>query len=562
MNKLEFFSRFKIVYNDEAYYYFKDVYEVLKKIFHIDSMILFDMDHSKCLSYGIKKDDFEIEQWMEKYINTYVSSKEIFYSLNCSKDKECKELNQRLDADTSIFIPLKAILKIEPGIGNRKIFTEVHDLININFNSKNAISEEKIVLMGLLLNQYLIRFQAIKELKSYVNISSAIYEETPFGLMVVDEKLLANVNSSGRKLLDMPAKSSMVCSRMGLCFYCNKKDCEHRNEYLIDIKKYLSKKQLKIMQGALKKAFKNFESQVVQFWYNKKYIRFNIVPFVLMEESLQKFYDDKKRKSLISALISFQNISDTLEKEKLKRDLDIAKRIQMKLLPKRHYPIENIDIKAAYLAAREVGGDYYDLLKFKNKNKLGVIIGDISGKGLPSALIVSELKGFLNSTFSKNENLMDIVLSINNYLRTTKERSLFVTAIIGILDIKKKKFKWIRCGHNEPIYYNSSMDEVKYVKSRGIGLNLSGGNDFKKSLEIRTIDFDKGDLFFMYTDGVVERMNESNEEYGEKRLLNNIYKSKKRNSTQIVKNSLKNLQKFAKETPRDDDMTLLSIKIN
>ena len=325
MERLDLFSRFKIVFNDEAYSFFNDVYGVLKQLYSIDSMILFDMDHNKCLSYGTKKDDFEIEPWMEKYVEKFVHKDDIYFSMDCENDPEFEEINKRLDAKTSLFIPLKAILETEPNMGDKKVFNKVEDLININFKEKNAINEMHIIQLGLLVNQYLIRYQTIKELKSIVNVNTAIYEETPYGLMVMDENFVANVNLSGRKILDISKKTSMICSRMGLCYYCSKKSCKHRNKHLVNIKNYFSKKQIKEMKNKMKAAFDSFEPQNLQLWFNDKFLRFTIVPFVLEEESLKKFYEDKDRKSVISAIISFQDITDTVEKQKLKRDLEIAR---------------------------------------------------------------------------------------------------------------------------------------------------------------------------------------------------------------------------------------------
>jgi hypothetical protein len=561
MKRLDLFSRFKIVFNDEAYLFFKDVYEVLKQLYSIDSMILFDMDHNKCLSYGTDKKGFEIENWMEKYVDEFVEKDDIYYSNDCKNDEKFRELYKRFNASTSIFIPLKAILETEPNMGEKRVFNKVEDLININFKEKNAISEIHILQLGLLLNQYLIRYQTIKELKSFVNVNTAIYEETPYGLMVMDENFIANVNMSGREILNISKKTSMVCSRMGLCYYCSKNSCEYREKHLINIKEYFNDEQIEMMDNKMEAAFQTFEPQHLQLWFDNKFLRFTIVPFVLEEESLKKFYEDKDRKSVISAIISFQDITDTVEKQKLKRDLEIARKIQMNLLPKRELSINNYDIKAAYVPAQEVGGDYYDIIKLEDKNKLGIVIGDVSGKGIASALFVGELKGVINSSFSFFDNIRDIVLYINKYLRESKQKDFFVTSIIGTIDFDTNEFSWIRCGHNEPLYYNSKKKRSKYLKNPGIGLNLSNQNLFEKSIVLKKEKLSRGDVLLLYTDGIIERMDHNKEVYGMERLQKVFDNNVKGKSSDIVKATINDLEKFVEHSERTDDMTLLSIKL-
>lgn len=561
MKRLDFFSRFKVVFNNEAYLFFKDVFEVLKQLYSIDSMILFDMDHEKCLSYGTGKKDFEIEKWMKKYVEKFVNKDDIYYSSNCKNDKKFHEIYKKLGVSTSIFIPLKAILESEPNMGEKRVFNKVEDLICINFKEKDAISEIHIIQLGLLLNQYLIRYQTIKELKSFVNVNTAIYEETPYGLMVMDENFVANVNMSGRKILNITNKSSMICSRMGLCYYCSKKSCEYRGKHLINIKKYFNEKQIDKMKQMMEAAFKNFEPQTLQLWFNDKLLRFTIVPFVLEEESLKKFYEDKDRKSVISAIISFQDITDTIEKQKLKRDMEIARKIQMNLLPKRELSINNYDIKAAYVPAHEVGGDYYDIIKLEDKNKLGIVIGDVSGKGIASALFVGELKGVINSSFSFFDNILDIVFYINKYLRESKQKDFFVTSIIGTIDFNTNEFSWIRCGHNEPLYFNSKKNKSSYLKNPGIGLNLSNQKLFEKTIEVKKEKLNKGDILLLYTDGIIERMNYKKEIYGMDRLKQIFDKNVHKSSSEIVKQTINDLKEFVDKEERADDMTILSIKL-
>lgn len=560
MDKIKLFSKFKIVFNDEAYTFFEDVYNVLKKVYDIDSMILLDMDHEKCLSYGINKNNFEIEPWMKRYVDKFVKKDDVFYSFDCKNDKEFEEVYDKLNSRTSLFIPLKAIVKMEPNFASKKVFIDIEDLISINFKEKNAITEKQILQLSLLVNQYLIRYQVFKELKSFVNVNSAIYEETPFGLMVVDRNFIANINTSGRDILELEKKGAMICAHMGLCYYCNKKRCKYRDKHLIQMKNIFSQVQINKLQKGLDDAFEKFNTQTVRFWYKKKYLRFNIVPFVLENESLKRFYEDKNRKSLISAIVSFQDITDTIEKQKLKRDFEIARKIQMDLLPRRELSLGDFQIKAAYIPAQEVGGDYYDIINMKEDGKMGFVLGDISGKGLPSALFVSELKGVIHSAFSFCNKIEDIVYFINNYLRESKKRNFFVTMFIGIIDIDEKKLRWVLAGHNQPLFYEHNKDEVAFMQNTGIGFNLVDSDTFMNNIKVNEIFLKKGDTLLLYTDGVVERMNERDEIYGEERLKENFIKNAHRSSPKIVKNLLKDLKKFVENTPRNDDITILSIK--
>ncbi|HPQ89661.1 MAG TPA: hypothetical protein PLW26_06105, partial [Candidatus Mcinerneyibacteriales bacterium] len=160
MKTINFFSRFKIYFNDDAYNFFKDVFGVLTHTYGIDSLFLLDMDHEKCLHYGLDKKGYEIEKWMEPYVKEFAGQVDVHYSLDASSDPFFKDVFEKTGSRTSIFIPLRMEFRSKPAFQNREFYFDLKDIMHIGFKRANAITETEIVQLSLLVSQYAIRYSA------------------------------------------------------------------------------------------------------------------------------------------------------------------------------------------------------------------------------------------------------------------------------------------------------------------------------------------------------------------------------------------------------------------
>ncbi len=559
MNKISLFTRFKIYFNEDAHSFFKDVFAVVKQIFGVDSMFLLDMDHDKCLHYGIEKEGYEIDDWMKQYVDKFSDTGDIHYSLDCRNDNEFKTIYDKIGVRTSIFIPIRMEFRTKPVFQSREFFFDLKDMIHIGFKRANAMTESEMVQLALLINQYTIRHSSFRELSSFVNLNSAMYEGIPFGLMTMDRQLAANINSAGRQMLGLESRTGIVCSGMGMCYSCNRKRCVYRGRDLTDLRSVFPPENLKLLSEAIEKSIGTLEESSLKFWHNGRFLQFKIVPFVSRQEDLRMFYQGKKNASLVSIIIAFEDLTETVENQKLKNELEIARQIQMELLPKRNLSIRNLDIKAAYVPSMVVGGDYYDILDLEN-GKYAVVIGDVSGKGVSAAFFMAEIKGAINSAFKSKNEIEEVGAFINSYLRETKKRGFFITMIIGVVDTAEGYFDWIRYGHEEPVLYQAASGKADFLRSRGMGFNLVDGEQFSDALEKRRVMLDPGDVILFYTDGVPDRMNPEGELYGNERILLNTQGSGGAGAPKIVKNLLEDVALFGRGNERYDDITILALK--
>ena len=246
----------------------------------------------------------------------------------------------------------------------------------------------------------------------------------------------------------------------------------------------------------------------------------------------------------------------TAEKERLGAELNVATQIQADMLPRVFPPFENhdeIELFATMNPAKEVGGDFYDFYMIDDSH-FAVVVGDVSGKGVPAALFMVITKTLLKDTALHSLSPAKIFTDVNNILCEGNETGLFVTCWLGIVDVKTGEMTFANAGHTAPIIF--SDDKVEYLSSKP-NLMLAGLENTK--YENHTVSLKKGDRLFLYTDGVTEATNFSNELYGEKRLLDFMKTLGGCNSEQIVKRVYNDIESFVEDAPQFDDITMLEM---
>jgi phosphoserine phosphatase RsbU/P len=256
-------------------------------------------------------------------------------------------------------------------------------------------------------------------------------------------------------------------------------------------------------------------------------------------------------KSVLSArdkLIAFQ------------QELDIATAIQMSILPKIYPPFPDrneIDIFARMIPAREVGGDLYDFF-FIDKNRLAVIIADVSGKGIASALLMAVTKTLLKATAFKGIPSDNILFEVNNILADETPPNMFVTVFLGIFDTRNGSFEYSNGGHNLPLLISPGSSISQLENCGGIVLGVVKDCEYEST----RISLKPGDSLFFYTDGITEAMDMANEEFGVERLEKILKSRQDLSAVELVEGVITDLKCFTGEALQSDDITSLCLKFN
>ncbi len=250
-------------------------------------------------------------------------------------------------------------------------------------------------------------------------------------------------------------------------------------------------------------------------------------------------------------------VEESIEKERLEKELDVAREVQRKILPSKHPQYANLEISSVFIPAFEVGGDYYDFFEI-DENKLGFVIADVSGKGISAAFIMAEVKGIFESLSRTITKPKDILSSANIILKRTLDRSSFVSAAYGIIDIEKEILTISRAGHCPVILIRNGAAET--IRPSGIGLGLNFTEHFNKTLEETEINLSAGDVIVLYTDGITEAKNNELEDFGvnnfEKILINNS----KSDPDDIANKVIREVTVFSQAHSQYDDITLVIFK--
>lgn len=258
--------------------------------------------------------------------------------------------------------------------------------------------------------------------------------------------------------------------------------------------------------------------------------------------------------------MSVQNIdflNKEIERKKEEEQLKIASRIQSKLFPQEMPLINNFEIFGMNEPAKAVGGDYFDFIKL-NENDLIGIIADVSGKGIPAALLVSMVRTIFRMIVEHfHEYSVDkILFLINNILCNEEIDGRFVTAACFKLNSKTSEIEIANAGHDPIMHYKTSQETIEELEIDGTVLGIEANEKFEKI----KIKIEKGDVVLLYTDGVVEARNKDDEFFEFDRLRNIIYDNNKYPSGYIVRKIYREVTKFMGNESKSDDITIISIK--
>ena len=245
---------------------------------------------------------------------------------------------------------------------------------------------------------------------------------------------------------------------------------------------------------------------------------------------------------------------EILDKRRLEEEISIAKRIQQSFLPRRKPQLSGFDVSGVNLPSEEVGGDYYDFIPII-ENQMGIAIADVSGKGIPAALIMASYRASLIAEIRNNYAIRSIMFKVNNLLYESTEPENYVTAVYGVLDTKNRIFTFSNAGHNPPIlrHANGKMEELT---QGGLALGVFENSKYEE----RPLGLASGEVMVFYTDGVTEAENRREEEFGIERLKQVIEDSHRSNASKIQEEIHGAVTDFADGLPQSDDVTLIVVK--
>lgn len=244
-----------------------------------------------------------------------------------------------------------------------------------------------------------------------------------------------------------------------------------------------------------------------------------------------------------------------LEQERLRHELRLAREIQERMLPTELPQRAGIALGARIIPAHEVGGDFYDVFALDN-DTLGVVIGDVCGKGMPAALYMAQTRSLIRAEARLSTSPAEVLLRVNQHLRELNTGTMFVTTVFGRLDCPTQTFAMARAGHEYPLAWRA--DGMDLSAPRGIGQPLGLFAD--PALDVQTHALMPGDTLLLYTDGVTDATNPAGAFFAQERLRAVIRAAPTTTAQGLCDQIVETVVAFEATAPQADDMTLLAVR--
>jgi sigma-B regulation protein RsbU (phosphoserine phosphatase) len=268
---------------------------------------------------------------------------------------------------------------------------------------------------------------------------------------------------------------------------------------------------------------------------------------------------------IITNLINERRVQqerDTLvrEIERKNTELAIAAEIQQSFLPDKIMPVPGFDIAAKSVMAKEVGGDFFDVIPFEvtriRKGRVGLMIADVSGKGIPAALFMALSRIVIRVNAIWHAEPAEAIRDANNIIAADSKAGMFVTAFYGVIDEESRVLSYVNAGHNPPIVVHAGDRRLEELTATGIALGAVEDAKYTS----KSVRIGPGDAVILYTDGVTEAVNAKGDMFGEEELRRIATENAGRPSSEILSSILSAIAAFAQGQPQADDITLMVIK--
>lgn len=297
----------------------------------------------------------------------------------------------------------------------------------------------------------------------------------------------------------------------------------------------------------------------VPLWNNKEIIGIIYCDRIATPEQFTN--DDLRLLTLLSnvAAVKIENavlFEKALEKEKFEKELALAAQIQKDLLPQKNPEIEGYDIVGTNIPCLQVGGDYYDFLEIDD-DRIGIVIADVSGKGVGASLLMASLRAALQTEVHTGYNIEDMAGRLNNLIHRCTASNAFISFFYCELNTKTGEMRYVNAGHNPPLILEKKK-RIQHLVSCGLCLGMFPAQDYESSV----IKLNPGDTALLYTDGLTESRNMDNEELTEEGLAKLLKKHQKLPAEKLMETIFEELDAFTDGADPMDDMTLVIIKRN
>jgi sigma-B regulation protein RsbU (phosphoserine phosphatase) len=272
----------------------------------------------------------------------------------------------------------------------------------------------------------------------------------------------------------------------------------------------------------------------------------------------QTFRDlTEKNRQLQQAYDELKAAQDQLiEKERLERELQVAAEIQLSILPDELPKVEGINFGARILPARQVGGDFYDVFEIGD-NRIGVLIGDVADKGVPSALFMARAHALIMAEADISLSPGEVMQLVNRHITRLQKSTQFVTVLYGILNLATREFKYARAGHEPPLLMSGDGKVERLPHGPGMAVGLWD----TITLDERAIILPPGGTLLMFTDGMTDCRDPDGEPFGMERIKQTLSGYPNLTAQQVCDEMLETLKNYQSGSKQDDDVTLVAIHL-
>jgi sigma-B regulation protein RsbU (phosphoserine phosphatase) len=269
-------------------------------------------------------------------------------------------------------------------------------------------------------------------------------------------------------------------------------------------------------------------------------------------EALELEYLHALANITISALENARLVKETIEKQRIEKELSVAKSIQQGLLPKKIPALAGYELAAINESSQQVGGDYYDVIALSDHEYV-LAIGDVAGKGVPASLLMANVQAALRTIAPLRLPLPEATARINSLIHSNTSADKFITFFWGLLDTEAHTFEYVNAGHNPP-YFLHGAQECDELSDGGLILGIMGTTPPYAS---RTLHLETGDMIITYTDGVNEAMSKDMEEFSDERLQNLVAECRPLTAQETLTRIRDEVITFAEGAAQSDDITML-----
>jgi sigma-B regulation protein RsbU (phosphoserine phosphatase) len=276
----------------------------------------------------------------------------------------------------------------------------------------------------------------------------------------------------------------------------------------------------------------------------------------LLRLKAQKRLQLRQRMGLLKHKAGDEDLNE-VERKMLDHELAIAEELQANLLPRKVPQIPGYDVSAYYRPSREVGGDYYDFIEI-DADHLGILVADVSGKGIPGSIVMTETRALVKSEAVRTLSPAETLTRVNRVLYHDIKRGMFVTVYYAILQLQKAILTCVSAGHNPMVLWRKASNTCHLVNPNGLALGIDKGPLFEKTLKEQKIQLFKGDRFALYTDGVIESMNRNNEQFGQNRFYLRVKQLADKSSSEFLSLLVTELEAHQGDAPQHDDITIVT----